>query len=246
MSKNLCPENTVTFETSYQIKFETPLPAGTYTCSAIIESTDAESAACLVLFYYADGSTKEAYLTRKPNERVFKTVTLTQDSTRIRIYASEGHSLSSGDTATYSQLQIEVGDQMTDYVPYGDEPEPEPEPSEEERKMAELCTYFAAMAYVIPLVVCPDPTYRLTHLLRRYLDPDYQIRFIWLTERSYAERYALDLINGTTEMLTHIPQSDMEKYLHCMIGGTVDEMPDPNASELNFWMNEALEVIRNG
>lgn len=236
MSKNLCPENTVTFETSYQIKFETPLPAGTYTCSAIIESTDTDSEACLMLFYYADGATKEVYLTRKPGERVFKTVTLAQGSTQVRIYASEGHSLSSGDTATYSQLQIEVGDQMTDYVPYGYEP----------GTLAELCTYFAAMAYVIPLAICPDPTCCLTHLLRKYIDPDYTPLFIWLTESSYAERYALDLINGTTEMLSHTPTSDMEKYLHCMIGGAVDEMPDPNASELNFWMNEALEVIRNG
>lgn len=29
MSKNLCPENNVTFETSYQIRFEAFLPAGT-------------------------------------------------------------------------------------------------------------------------------------------------------------------------------------------------------------------------
>ena len=240
MSKNLCPENNITFEISYQIKFETPLPAGIYTCSAIIESTDVESAACLMLFYYADGSTKELYITRKPGERVFKTVTLAQDSTRVRIYASEGHAMSSGDTATYSQLQIEVGDQMTDYVPYGDEPEPEL------TKEQELTLYFMAMAHAIPLAICPDPTRRLTHLLRRYLDPGYQLPFIWVDESSYAERYAMDLIYGGMEMLSHIPQSDVEKYLHCMIGGTVDEMPDPNASELNFWMNEALEVIRNG
>lgn len=240
MSKNLCPENNVTFETSYQIKFETPLPAGTYTCSAIIESTDVESTACLMLFYYPDGTTKELYITCKPGERVFKTVALAQDSTRVHIYASEGHAMSSGDTATYSQLQIEVGDQMTDYVPYGDEPEPEL--TEEQ----ELTLYFMAMGNVIPLAICPDPTCRLSHLLRRYLDPDYQLPFIWVDESSYAERYVMDLIYGTPQMLSHIPKSDMEKYLHCMIGGTVDEMPDPNASELNFWMNEALEAIRNG
>lgn len=241
MSKNLCPENNITFETSYQIKFETPLPAGTYTCSAIIESTDVESAACLMLFYYADGSTKELYITHKPGERVFKTVTLAQDSTRVRIYASEGHAMSSGDTATYSQLQIEVGNQMTDYVPYGDEPEPEL--TEEE----ELTLYFMAMAYAIPLAICPDPTRRLTHLLRRYLDPDYVFPEGFSTEvQSAAEVYVWDLILGTNVGLKNIPQFDMEKYLHCMIGGVVDEMPDPNANELNFWMNEALEVIRNG
>ena len=123
---------------------------------------------------------------------------------------------------------------------YGDEPE------SELTKEQELTIYFMAMAHVIPLVMCPKPSCRLSHLLRRYIDPDYQLPFIWLSESSDAERYAVDLVYGTTEMLSHIPQSDMEKYLHCMIGGTVDEMPDPNANELNFWMNEALEEMKNG
>ena len=38
MGKNLCPENEITFETSYQIKFDTPIQPGTYACSAVIES----------------------------------------------------------------------------------------------------------------------------------------------------------------------------------------------------------------
>ena len=78
--------------------------------------------------------------------------------------------------------------------------------------------------------------------------PDYALPTGFSTEAplSVAECYALDLIYGTTEMLSHTPTSDMETYLHCMIGGVVDEMPDPGASVLNYWMNEALEVIRNG
>lgn len=114
--------------------------------------------------------------------------------------------------------------------------------------LAELCLYFAAMAHQIPIAVCPEPTRRLSHLLRRYLMPDYVLPTGFSTEArlSVAECYVLDLIYGTTEMLTHIPQSDMEKYLHAMIGGVVDEMPDPGACALNYWMNEALEVIRNG
>ena len=248
MSKNLCPENNVTFETSYQIKFETPLPAGTYTCSAIIESTDVESAACLMLFYYADGTTKELYITRKPGERVFETVILDQDSSRVRIYASEGHAMSSGDTATYSQLQIEVGDQMTDYEPYGDEPEPEPEPepSEDYSNEAEVTVYFMAMAHVIPIAILPKPTCRLTHLLRKYLDPDYVFPESFSTgAQSIAEIYIWDLILGTDAGLANIPQSDMEKYLHTMIGGTVDEMPNPMSSLLNYWMNQALEAMKS-
>ena len=119
--------------------------------------------------------------------------------------------------------------------------------SEDPIEQAELGFYFAAMAHIIPLIICPEPTYRMTHLLRRYLDPDYVFPEGFSTEvQSAAEVYAWDLILGTNAGLDNIPQSDMEKYLHCMIGGTVEEMPDPNANELNFWMNEALEVIRNG
>lgn len=242
MSKNLCPENTVTFETSYQIKFETPLPAGTYTCSAIVESTDVESAACLVLFYYADGSTKKAYLTRKPNERVFKTVTLTQDSTRIRIYASEGHSLSSGDTATYSQLQIEVGDQMTDYVPYGDEEvAPGPDPEMPLGNISEVIMYYCVLAGALTSNVLVNPTCRETHLLRKLIDPNYEVPFT--SVRSRTEAYLWDLIKGTDFMLYHLPKSDKEKYLHVAIGGTVDEMPNPDACLLNYWMNEWLKKL---
>ena len=116
--------------------------------------------------------------------------------------------------------------------------------SEDLTKTVELVQYFMAMARVIPLAICPDPTCRMTHLIRRYLDPDYVLPFIWLDENSHAERYMIDLIYGTTVMLSHIPKSDMEKYLHRMIGGTADEMPDPNACELNFWMNEALNTLR--
>ena len=85
----------------------------------------------------------------------------------------------------------------------------------------------------------------MTHLLRRYLDPDYVFPEGFSTEvQSAAEVYAWDLILGTNAGLDNIPQSDMEKYLHCMIGGSVDKMPDSNASELNYYMNKALEEIK--
>lgn len=237
MSKNLCPVNDLTFENSQTIRFETDIPAGEYTISAIVESTDTDSSVCLMLFYYVDGTTKEVYISRSllGDNRVSKTATFSIDVNRVRIYASEGYNPSVGDTATFSKLMIEAGGRMTDYVPYGEEPE---------YNLAELCLYFAAMAHQMPIAVCPKPTCRLSHLLRRYLNPDYQLPFIWVSESSYAERYVMDLIYGTPQMLSHIPQSDMEKYLHCMIGGTVDEMPDPGASVLNYWMNEALEAMK--
>lgn len=116
--KNLCSTNNLVFETSEQIKFAENIPAGDYILSASIESTDTDSTANLALFYCTDGSTKEVYLTRNAGARVSKAFTLTKEATRVRLYASEGHSLSSGDTSTWSDIQIEAGSTMTPFEPY--------------------------------------------------------------------------------------------------------------------------------
>lgn len=169
MGKNLCPENEITFETSYQIKFETPIPPGTYTCSAVIDST------------------------------------------------------------------IEAGDQMTAYEPYGYEPEPEPEPEDSKKHEAEIAMYYAALAGEINIDMLPGPSCRETMLIRKLLEPDYELPIFLFDSR--VEMYLLDLIHGTTTMLTNVPKLDKEKYLHKAIGGTVEEMPNPNACSVNYWMN---------
>lgn len=236
MGKNLCPENEITFETSYQVKFETPIPPGTYTCSAVIDSTYVDSSACLMLFYYSDSTTEEVYITREPEVRVFKITELTKEATRVRIYASEGYSMSSGDTATYSMLQIEAGDQMTAYEPYGYEPEPEPEPEDSKKHKAEINLYYAALSGAISVGMLPKPSCRETMLIRKLLKPSYELPIFLFDSR--IEMYLLDLIHGTTTMLTNVPKLDKEKYLHKAIGGMVEEMPNPNACEVNYWMNE--------
>lgn len=417
--KNLCSTNNLTFETSEQIKFTENIPAGDYVISAMIESTDTDSTANLALFYYADGSTKEVYLTRGiTGARVFKTFTLTKEATRVRLYASEGHTLSSGDTATWSDIQIEAGSEMTafeyyitesyglpgvpvskdgtytdengqqwvsdeidfgsgkyiqrigriilanddnlrenpynysgdtigaiwdnfipedydtppglceyapvgDYMPwdidtsfiwvgsvgldlvfwidvirylgfttvdefktwlgdkkipvfyklntpiehdlpqdlmdawdeivtyngntvidndqdawmdvtYGDEPDPEPEDSKWHE--AEINLYYAALSGAISVDMLPKPSCRETMLIRKLLEPAYELPIFLFDSR--IEMYLLDLIHGTTTMINNIPKSDKEKYLHKAIGGTVEEMPNPNACSVNYWMNE--------
>lgn len=241
MAKNLCPENNIDFEISQQIKFETPLPIGTYTVSAIVMSSDTDSTLCLLLFYYQDGSTKEVYIGRSSDsERVYKTFELTQDATRVRIYASEGYNPSVGDTATFTKLQIEVGDQMTDYLPYGEEePEPEPDPEMPLGDTPEVILYYCVLAGALTSNLLVTPTCRETMLLRKLIDPSYEVPD--MLGESRVERYLKDLINGTTTMLSNLPKSDKEKYLHVAIGGTVEEMPNPDACLLNYWMNEWLK-----
>ena len=235
MSKNLCPENDISFENSQTIRFETNIPAGTYTASAIVKSTDTDSSVCLMLFYYADGATKEVYIGRSVDqERVSKSFDLAQDAAKVRIYASEGYNPSVGDTAIFNKLMIEAGSEMTDYVPYGDEPEPE----ENIENEAEVCLYFAALAGAIPKALLPRPTCRVTHLIRKLLMPDYEIPFA--NTLNFVEAYLWDLIGNSATMLKHTPTSDMEKYLHVAIGGTVEGMPNPYKCELNYWMDEWL------
>ena len=237
MSKNLCPTNDLTFENSHQIKFGEILAAGTYTISGIIKSTDSDSSVCLMLFYYVDGTSKEVYINRSVNdERVSKTTTFDKEVLRVRVYASEGYSLSVGDTGTFNKLQVEKGSEMTEYVPYG---------TAEEYYEAEVALYWAAIAGKVPISVLPEPSCRVSILLRKYLDPEYSFPYGFSTAvMSRVEYYIWDLILGTSSALINTPKSDAEKYLHAMIGGTVEDMPDPEKSELNSWMNEALNAIR--
>lgn len=244
MSKNLCPENDIIFENSHTIRFPEPISAGEYTVSAIVTSTDTDHNTCLLLFYYEDNNTLEVYLSRSLNgERVSKTFTLAQDSTKVRIYASEGYSPSVGDVGTFNKLQIEAGNQMTDYVPYGEE-EPTPEPEEPPlTETEELEVYYMALAGIFPVSFLPYPTCRETHLLRKLLDPSYIPPFPINGKLSRVEEYIWSLVYGGTAMLSNIPKSDREKYLHVALGGTVDKMPNPKASPINYWMNEWLERL---
>lgn len=118
------------------------------------------------------------------------------------------------------------------------EPVPEPEDVDE----VEIIAYYMALAGQVPLSTLHEPTCRETMLLRKLLDPSYELPFIWLTNASRTERYLANLINGTTTMLSNIPKSDKEKYLHVAIGGTVDEMPSPVCA-LNYWMSQWLKKL---
>lgn len=119
VQKNLCPVNDISVETSEQVKFGKSLPAGTYTISGVITSTDTDVSQCLILFYYDDNTTKEVNIGRSVgNERVSVTATLDKSFSRIRVYAGESYTTSSGDTATYSDFMVEAGSSATEYEAY--------------------------------------------------------------------------------------------------------------------------------
>lgn len=427
--KNLCPVNDISFETSTQIRFGVTFPAGEYTISGVIKSTDTDVSQCLLLFYYEDGSTKEININRSiDDERVTATVVLTKPCSRMRIYAGESHATSSGDTATYNDFQIEEGSTASEFEPYippqtfavstpnalpgipvetggnytdaegrqwvgnivdfatgkhtllvnkeilvntpnftesPDHPgffiwdnavgnvykdasnpcilsfapygtvdaecayingqqiayrpatpmtaeevnalfakmqsasvpayligqltapvesnlsneqieafkqlhtyepativgndqdvwmeieyeavETEEAPEEPGEDLTyqeiEIISYYAALAKGLPVSATLYPTCREAHLLRKLLDPSYEVPFKSIDTISRTERYLWNLVNGTTDMLSNIPKSDKEKYLHVAIGGTVYEMPNPGVCLLNYWMYQWLKKL---
>ena len=103
---------------------------------------------------------------------------------------------------------------------------------------SEIGLYYKALAgYESDL---PTATCRETQLIRKLLDTDYQLDFEVTEHSSRTERYLWDLINGTTSMLSNVPQSDTEKFLHMLLGGEVAESPIIDC-ERNYWMSRCVE-----
>lgn len=116
------PEEIITREKYYYL--DTPLKAGTYTISAIVESTGTDATQSVISFYsshtdLANNSMGNIFLER--NVRTSQTMTFTKDIYTIKLVAETGWSDSLNDTAIFKDFQIEYGSQMTDYEKYYEE-----------------------------------------------------------------------------------------------------------------------------
>lgn len=109
---------------------------------------------------------------------------------------------------------------------------------------AELALYYKALAGFESLDNLPMPHSRESSLVRKLLDSSYELGFSVNENSSRNERYLWDLINGTSTMLTNVPKSDTEKFLHVMIGGTVEEYPVVD-TELDYWMDKCVNYMRS-
>ena len=107
---------------------------------------------------------------------------------------------------------------------------------------AELALYYKALAGFESLDNLPMPHSRESSLVRKLLDSSYELGFSVNENSSRNERYLWDLINGTSTMLTNVPKSDTEKFLHVMIGGTVEEYPVVD-TELDYWMDKCVHYM---
>ena len=109
---------------------------------------------------------------------------------------------------------------------------------------AELALYYKALAGFESLDNLPMPHSRESSLVRKLLDSSYELGFSVNESSSRNERYLQDLINGTSAMLTNVPKSDTEKFLHMMIGGVVEEYPVVD-TELDYWMDKCVDYMNS-
>lgn len=110
--------NDITFTQRKTITLTTPIEPGTYTISANITSDDTDSTYCLVGFSGGnqDGSILYATMDRKTNS--VSTKTIYNRVNTIYLNASNSYGTGEGDTATFKDLQIELGTAATAYEPY--------------------------------------------------------------------------------------------------------------------------------
>ena len=112
--KNLLNIGTVTFEKNKN--FPVNILAGTYTFSAEVESDDTDSNHCLVMFQ--KNQQRIGTLSVNRVGRSSATITLNENADEIFLYASVGLNESDGDTATFTDIQLEIGTVATAYEPY--------------------------------------------------------------------------------------------------------------------------------
>ena len=91
------------------------LPAGTYTVSAVVTSSDTDDTTSRILIYTEAGNIN-VYLNR--NTRSSATFTIESKASLFAFYASSDSTKSIGDTFTYADIQIEAGETATAYEPY--------------------------------------------------------------------------------------------------------------------------------
>lgn len=115
---NLVDFGTQSF-TTYKDYTGLNLPAGTYTFSSKITSSDTSLNVSRVYFYGANGGTEQGFINLNRNTRTSATITTTFDIVRIVLYSSIDYSTSNGKTATYEDIMLNKGTTALEYQPYG-------------------------------------------------------------------------------------------------------------------------------
>lgn len=103
-----------------------PVPAGKYTISANVKSSDTDESKNLVVLKYGNDTVVNFFINR--GNRTSYNFETSQNVDGIVLYASTNSATSEGDTFSFTDIQIESGSVATSYEPYtGKQPSPNPE-----------------------------------------------------------------------------------------------------------------------
>lgn len=121
-NRNLTDAGTKTFTRTKQYSLPIRLPAGKYTVSAVVASADTDSNKCQVLLQDGDSNKGYAEIGRAiSGERTYCTITASASFNKLTLQASDTYSHAAGDSATFTNIQLEAGESATDYVAYDGE-----------------------------------------------------------------------------------------------------------------------------
>ena len=115
-NRNLIDAGTKTFTRTKVCQLPMELPAGTYTFSAGIQSNDTDSTKCQVNFQ-KDG-VSVGYKNIDRGERISAVITATGPFTNVVLTSSDTYGHADGDTATFTDMQLEWGEIPTEYIAY--------------------------------------------------------------------------------------------------------------------------------
>ena len=115
---NLCPYGTQTFARYYWKSFGYFLPSGTYTFSATVKSDDQDYENCLIYFFDTKNNKGVQTAMIGRNIRTSIKVSVPGKFDAIYLYSSIGAIESSGKSATFSDIQLEIGATPSAFAPY--------------------------------------------------------------------------------------------------------------------------------
>ena len=102
------------------IELLTPLSAGTYTFGALVESSDTDNIDCLVQLIDSNRVTlASGRISRGVTTRTYIVLSWSgNDAVKLNLYAAASYVNGAGDTASFTDIQIEQGSTATSYEPY--------------------------------------------------------------------------------------------------------------------------------
>ena len=113
--KNLWGRKEITFTKNKDTQLSLPLPPGTYTVSAEVTTSDTDSGRSLFGFYLSESKEWTYVEFRRKGNRESFTKIITEPVTILRMNAGNNLASSEGDTATWKNVQVELGKNATEF-----------------------------------------------------------------------------------------------------------------------------------